>query len=262
MRIGITANPHIPSALDSAKHVVARLEPAQEVVLESDLARVFGRNGMPLAHMKAEVVLAIGGDGTLSDSKVLGINSGSLGFLAEVYAEEVDEYLDRIVRGDYKVEERMRLKVTVDGERMFDCTNEAVVHTAHVAKIRHFEIRLGDDLVERVRADGVIVATPTGSTSYSMSAGGPIVDPHLDAIIVTAIAPFKPASRPHVFPASGQVHVRLGKPKECLLVMDGQHESTLKGTEDVVLTASERRAKFIRFRDDFYRRIEEKLSRQ
>ena len=218
--------------------------------------------------MKADVVLAIGGDGTilralqLSDAKVLGINSGSLGFLAEVYAEEVDEYLDRIARGDYKVEERMRLKVTVDGERMFDCTNEAVVHTAQVAKIRHFEIRLGEEMVERVRADGVIVATPTGSTSYSMSAGGPIVDPHVEAIIVTAIAPFKPASRPHVFPAAGQVHVRLGKAKECLLVMDGQHESTLKGTEDVVLTASERRAKFIRFRDDFYRRIEEKLSRQ
>src|SRR5256712_4391205 len=158
---------------------------------------------MPLAHMKADVVLAIGGDGTilralqLSDAKVLGINSGSLGFLAEVYAEEIDEYLDRIVRGDYKVEERMRLKVTVDGERMFDCTNEAVVHTAHVAKIRHFDIRLGDEMVERVRADGMIVATPTGSTSYSMSAGGPIVDPHVDAIIVTAIAPFKPASRPH-----------------------------------------------------------------
>jgi len=150
----------------------------------------------------------------------------------------------------------------VDGERMFDCTNEAVVHTAQVAKIRHFEIRLGDELVERVRADGVIVATPTGSTSYSMSAGGPIVDPQVEAIIVTAIAPFKPASRPHVFPASGSVHIRLRKPKECLLVMDGQHESTMKGTEDVVLTGSERRAKFIRFRDDFYRRIEEKLSRQ
>ena len=268
MKFGITANPHIPSAMECATRVLAKLESHQEVLLESDLARALGRKGIPLAHMKADVMLAIGGDGTilralqLSESRVLGINSGSLGFLAEVYAEEVDEYLDRIARGNYKVEERMRLKVTVDGERMFDCTNEAVVHTAQVAKIRHFEIRLDDELVERVRADGVIVATPTGSTSYSMSAGGPIVDPQVEAIIVTAIAPFKPASRPHVFPAAGQVHVRLGKPKECLLVMDGQHESTLKGTEDVVLTASERRAKFIRFRDDFYRRIEEKLSRQ
>jgi len=268
MRFGVTANPRIPSAMESAKHVLVRLEPAHEVLLESDLARALGRKGLPLAHMKADVILAIGGDGTilralqLSDAKVLGINSGSLGFLAEVNADEADAYLERTIRGDYKVQERMRLKVVVDGERMFDCTNEAVVHTAHIAKIRHFEIQLDEQVVERVRADGVIVATPTGSTSYSMSAGGPIVDPHVDAIIVTAIAPFKPASRPHVFPARGQIHVRLLKPKECLLVMDGQHESSLKGTEDVVFTASERRAKFIRFGDDFYRRIEEKLTGQ
>ena len=268
MRFGITANPHIPSALQAATRIVKSLEPIHEVLLESDLATALGRKGLPLAHMNAEVLLAIGGDGTilralqLGDAKVLGINSGSLGFLAEVYAEEADAYLERVARGDYKVEERMRLKVTVDGQRMFDCTNEVVVHTAHIAKIRHFEIRLDDEVVERVRADGVIVATPTGSTSYSMSAGGPIVDPRVEGIIATAIAPFKPASRPHVFPANGKVHVRLLKPRECLLVMDGQHESSLKGTEDVVLTGSERRAKFIRFRDDFYRRIEEKLSGQ
>jgi len=268
MKFGITANPHIPSALEAAKQVLAGLEPTHEVFLESDLAQSLNRKGMPLAHMRVDVVLAIGGDGTilralqLSDTKVLGINSGSLGFLAEVSANEADAYLDQIARGEYRVEERMRLKVTVDGERMFDCTNEAVVHTAQIAKIRHFEIRIDDEIVERVRADGMIVATPTGSTSYSMSAGGPIVDPRVDAIIATAIAAFKPASRPHVFPATAAVHVRLVKPKECLLVMDGQHESTLKGTEDVALTGSERRAKLVRFRDDFYRRIEEKLSHQ
>lgn len=268
MKFGVTANPHIPGALECAKNVLGRLDGKQEVMLESDLARVLGRKGMPLAHMNAEIMLAIGGDGTilralqLSDAKVLGINSGSLGFLAEVNAEDVDSSLERIARKDYRIEERMRLKVTVDDERLFDCTNEAVVHTAQIAKIRHFEIRLDDQLVERIRADGIIVATPTGSTSYSMSAGGPIVDPNIDAIIVTAIAPFKPASRPHVFPANGHIQVRLLKPKECLLVMDGQHESTLKGSENIVLTASDRRAKFIRFGDDFYRRVEEKLSRQ
>ena len=268
MKFGITANPHISTAFEAAKKILARLEPSHEVHLEADLARSLERPGLPLAHMKVDVVLAIGGDGTilralqLSDAKVLGINLGSLGFLAEVYAEEVDAYLERVARGDYRVEERMRLQVTVDGRRMFDCTNEAVVHTAQIAKIRHFEIDLDETLVERVRADGIIVATPTGSTSYSMSAGGPIVDPRLDAIIVTSIAPFKPASRPHVFPATARVHVKLLKPRECLLVMDGQHESGLKGTEEVMFTASERRAKFIRFRDDFYRRIEEKLSRQ
>src|SRR2546421_10590971 len=104
MRIGITANPHTPSALDSAKHVVARLEPAQEVVLESDLARVFGRNGMPLAHMKAEVVLAIGGGGTSppalhrSASGGLGVNSGALGVLPRGYPGEGDEDIYRGLR--------------------------------------------------------------------------------------------------------------------------------------------------------------------
>lgn len=268
MRFGVTANPNIPSALECAKHLLATLEGPHDVLLEADLARALGRKGMPLAHMKADVVLALGGDGTvlralqLSEAKVLGINTGSLGFLAEVNAEDANDSLDRVVRGDYRVEQRMRLKVTVDGARLFDCTNEAVVHTAQIAKIRYFEIRLGDDVVERVRADGVIAATPTGSTSYSMSAGGPIVDPRVEGIIVTAIAPFRPAFRPHVFPSDGPIRIRLVKPKECLLVMDGQHESSLKGSEDIVLSASERRAQFIRFGSDFYRRIEEKLSRQ
>lgn len=218
--------------------------------------------------MKPDVILAVGGDGTilralqLADAEILGINSGSLGFLAEVYAQEIETYLARVVKKDYQVEERLRLKVTMDGERLFDCLNEAVVHTANVAKIRHFEVHLDNALVTRVRADGIILATPTGSTSYSMSVGGPIVDPQVPGIIFGAIAPFKPSCRPHVFPASAHVRVTLVKPKECLLVMDGQRETHLKGTEEIAVTASERPARFIRFRDDFYRRFEEKISRQ
>ena len=268
MKFGVTANPHIPDSLDATRRILEFLEPAHEVVLETEIAKDLGRTGVPLAHMKPDVLLAVGGDGTilralqLADAQILGINSGSLGFLAEVYAQEVETFLDRIVKKEYKVEERLRLKVTVDGRRMFDCLNEAVVHTANVAKIRHFEVRLDGALVTRVRADAVILATPTGSTSYSMSVGGPIVDPRVPGIVLTAIAPFKPSCRPHVFPASETVRVGLVKPKECLLVMDGQHETHLKGTEEVAVTASERPARFIRFRDDFYRRFEEKISRQ
>ncbi len=268
MKFGVTANPRIPDSLDATRRILQFLEPKHEVLLETEIAKDVGRTGVPLAHMKPDVILAIGGDGTilralqLADAEVLGINSGSLGFLAEVYANEVESFLGRIVGKDYKVEPRQRLKVTVDGQRLFDCLNEAVVHTAHVAKIRHFEVHLDDALVTRVRADAMILATPTGSTSYSMSVGGPIVDPRVDAIILTAIAPFKPSCRPHVFPASSRISVKLVKPRECLLVMDGQHEMPLKGTEDVVVTRSEKPARFIRFRDDFYKRFEEKISRQ
>lgn len=268
MKFAITSNPHVPSAREAAKRILGILEGSHEVVLETDLAQALGRKGTPLPHVQADVVLAVGGDGTilralqLTDEKVFGVNSGSLGFLAEAYADEFEGYLERLVKGDYRVEERLRLRVTVDGKRQFDCANEAVLHTAHVAKIRHFEVQVDGVVAQRVRADGIIVATPTGSTSYSMSAGGPIVDPRVDGLIVTAIAPFKPAMRPFVFPAASQVRVSLVKPRECLLVMDGQHEVVLRGSEEVLLTGSERRARFIRFRDDFYRRIEEKLSRQ
>jgi len=267
MKFGMTANPHISTALDAATAILKKLEPDHEVVLEADLAQSLARRGLPLAHMKVDAVLAIGGDGTilralqLSTAPVLGINSGSLGFLAEVDAAEFDAYFAKLLRGEHRIEERLRLKVEMNGQRLFDCTNEAVIHTAHIAKMRHFEVSVDGAIVQRVRADGIIVATPTGSTSYSMSAGGPIVDPRLDAILVTAIAPFKPSMRPYAFPASSRIHVRLVKPRECLLVLDGQHEVVLKGTEDVSLTGSERRARFVRFRDDFYRRIEEKLGR-
>ena len=268
MKFGITANPHLPDSHEATKRILARLEPDHEVLLETEIAKDLGRKGVPLAHMKPDIILAVGGDGTIlralqmTDAEILGINSGSLGFLAEVYAKELDAYLDRVLRHDYRVEERLRLKVLVDGARMFDCTNEVVIHTAQVAKIRHFEVSLDGALVNRVRADALVLATPTGSTSYSMSAGGPIVDPRVDAMVLTAIAPFKPSARPHVFPAASQVRVSLVKPKECLLVMDGQQETHLKGTEEVVVTRSERPARFIRFRDDFYTRFEEKISRQ
>jgi len=155
----------------------------------------------------------------------------------------------------------MRVKTHVDGRRHPDSLNEAVIHTAHVAKIRSFEVLVDGQTAERFRADGVIVATPTGSTSYAMSTGGPLVDPRMDAIIVTAIAPFKPSFHPFVFPPASEVRVRVTKPKECTLVLDGQREVPLKGSEELAFTKSERPARFVRFRYDFYRRVSEKLAR-
>lgn len=268
MKFGITANPNIPGALAAAESVLGQLGPKHDVILEADLARSLKRRGLPLAHMKIDVLLAIGGDGTilralqLSDAPLLGINSGSLGFLTEIDVDDLPRHVPRLLAGEYRLEARLRLKVTLDGQRLFDCTNEAVVHTAHVAKMRSFDIEVDGTSIQKVQADGIIVATPTGSTSYSMSAGGPIVDPRLNAILVTAIAPFKPSMRPYVVPATSRVSVRLAKPRECLLVLDGQHEVVLKGNEDVTITGSDRPARFVRFRDDFYRRIEEKISRR
>ena len=265
MRFGITANPNIPHARKGVEGILAQIGTKHKTVLESDIAVALGKKGTSLEKMDVDVVLAVGGDGTVlralqrTAAKVLGINSGSLGFLTEVTAEEFPNALSRLAARDYVVEERTKLKVTVDGERLHDCANEVVLHTAHVAKIRDFEVWLNGTLVQKVRADGIIVATPTGSTSYNLSVGGPIVDPRVEAFVISAIAPFKPAARATVVPTSAQIRVKLSKPKECLLVLDGQHEVEVKGSEDIRFAGSESRAKLVKFGEDFYRRIEEKL---
>lgn len=267
MRVGITANPNIPHVRDALDDIVSLLERGHEVLLESDAARALGRPGADLDAMKVDVVLAIGGDGTVlralqrTSTQVLGINSGSLGFLTEVTAAELPDAIQRLERGAYEIEERARLQVTVDGRRLYDCTNEAVIHTAHVAKIRDFEVWLNGTRIQRLRADGMIVATPTGSTSYNLSVGGPIIDPRVEALVISAIAPFKPAARATVVPLSATIRVKLARPKECLLVLDGQHEVAIGGEEEMLFTGSPRRARLVKFRDDFYDRIEEKIVR-
>ncbi len=265
MRFGLTANPHIPHARMAVEAIMNQLEGKHKVVLESEIAIALGRRGKDLGAMDVDLVLAVGGDGTVlralqrTTAKVLGINSGSLGFLTEITADEFPDTLPRLEKKDFTIEERVKVAVRVNGKRMYDCTNEAVIHTAHVAKIRDFEVWLNGTLAQRVRADGIILATPTGSTSYNLSVGGPIVDPRVDALVISAIAPFKVATRPIVVPTSAQIRVKLTKPKECLLVLDGQHEVALAGTEDVRFTGSKARAKLVKFRDDFYERIEQKL---
>ncbi len=265
MKFGVTANPSIPHARKAAEVLVPLLEKKHTVECETELAGLLKRKGKALEAMHADVVLAIGGDGTVlralqrTTAKVLGINSGSLGFLTEVTAEEFPSALRRLEKNEFTIEERGKVKVTVDGKRLQDCANEAVLHTANVAKIRDFEVWLNGTLLQNVRADGIIVATPTGSTSYNLSVGGPIVDPRVEALVVSAIAPFKPSARATVVPATVEIRVKVAKPKECLLVFDGQHEVALAGTEDVRFTGSERKARLIKFGDDFYRRIEEKL---
>lgn len=266
MKVGITANPNIPGTPDVVRRI-AKLAQGHEVSLEKEIAASLGTKGTSLASVDPDLVLAVGGDGTilrafqLTDALLLGINSGSFGFLAEIVADEIDTYVPRALRGDFRLEERLRIRTEVDGKRLPDSLNEAVIHTAQVAKIRSFEVLVDGQTAERFRGDGVIVATPTGSTSYAMSTGGPLVDPRVDALIVTAIAPFKPSFHPFVFPASGRVEVRIARPKECTLVLDGQTELALKGTERLAFTKSDRPARFVRFRQDFYRRVAEKLAR-
>lgn len=229
------------------------------------MAEAMGLEGVPLAEINADVIVTVGGDGTIlrtlqgTDKPVLGVNAGVLGFLTEVQPGDVKPAITRLLKGDYKIDERLKLKTVMDGKRLEDATNEAVLHTAHIAKMRHFEISIDGARATEIRADGLIVATPTGSTSYAMSVGSSIIDPRVDALVIAPIAPFRLAARPLVAPADSKIGVSIKEPKECIMVIDGQTEFTTKGTERYIFTGSEKKARFISFRDDFYTTLEQKL---
>ena len=236
-----------------------------DYVVESRTADALGLKGEPLVKMKVDVLITVGGDGTIlrtlqaSDAPVMGVNAGILGFLTEIQADEVGPAVKRLLAGKYHIDERLKLKTTMDGKRLEDATNEAVVHTAQIAKMRHFAISIDGTPATETRADGLILATPTGSTSYAMSVGSSIIDPHVDAFVIAPIAPFRLAARPLVVAARSKITVTITEPRECTMVIDGQCEYKMGGDERLVFTASEKKAKFVSFKDDFYRNLEEKL---
>jgi NAD+ kinase len=264
MRFGIVGTPELARFKPAAEKVLEALK-GQEFVVEQHAAEALGMEGMPLADMDVDIVLSVGGDGTMlrtlksTDRPVLGVNAGVLGFLTEVKPDSVGPAIDKLVKGDYRIDERVRLKTVMDGRRLQDAINEAVIHTAHIAKMRHFSISVDGQPATELRADGVIVATPTGSTCYAMSVGSSIIDPRVEALVIAPIAPFRLAARPFVVPASSRIDIAIEEPKECTMVIDGQEELEMKGDERLQFTASEKKARFVSFEDDFYRDLEEKL---
>lgn len=264
MRLGITANAEIPEAIKMSRMVMSELD-GHDMVLESGIARIFGRSGMPIEDMDVDVLITVGGDGTIlrslqrTDAPILGINAGALGFLTEVTEPYLHTGIERLLSGDYFVEERIKVATKVSEERLYDATNESVIHTAHVAKIRHFQVYVDDQMAMDVRADGIIVSTPTGSTCYAMSVGGPVIDPRMNAYVIAPMAPFKFATRPLVVPSTSKIRLEICRPKPCLCVIDGQHEHALEGFEMTEFFQAERKSRYIRFERDFYDRLRAKL---
>jgi NAD+ kinase len=150
----------------------------------------------------------------------------------------------------------------LNGKRLQDATNEIVLITARPAKILTFRIAVDESEIEDMRADGIVVATPTGSTAYAMSAGGPIVDPRVDASIIVPIAPFKLSARPWIVPGNSSIKVEMTIPeKEAALVIDGQHSYNMVENDLVTVTRAENPARFVSSSiNGFYEKVQSKLS--
>jgi NAD+ kinase len=211
-----------------------------------------------------DLVVVLGGDGTLlsvadcigaagTGIPMLGVNFGSLGFLTEVTLPELYPSLEAALNGHARIEERMMLHSTTirQGESFADhiALNDVVVTKGARSRMIDLSVTVGDEFVTRVKADGLIVATPTGSTAYNLSAGGPIVQPTLDALLLTPIAPHTLTHRPIVIPMSSTVRVQpnIGDVREELFVtFDGQAGFQLQAGDEIRICRAERTLRLIR----------------
>jgi NAD+ kinase len=270
MKWGLIYNYNIKKAYSLANEIFDFLKDKGELFVEKSFAKDRGINGYTLEEINkdADIVITIGGDGTILralekiDKPIFAINSGGMGFLTEIESKYAISGLEKLIQGNYNVEERAKLKVFVDGKRLSDAANEVTVQTPRIAKIIYLKIFVDNELVETFGADGVIVSTPTGSTSYALSAGGPILDPTVEAMVIAPLAPFKLSARPWVVPLKKNVGIKLlAKSKESKIVIDGETSQSVSPDSDIVITGSEKKARYIRFGESFYQMVRLKLVR-
>lgn len=268
MRIGFLSKPECPRCIELIKSLTNYLKSnGHDYVIEQGTAKEMKVEGERLERIEADLIITVGGDGSalwaLQKTRlpILPINVGSLAFLSEVEPENAIVTINRLFRGEYKIEERARIKTTVNSRRLPDSLNEAVLKTMVMSKIRWFGVYLDNDFIHNIRADGIIIATPTGSTSYSLSVGGPILDPKVKAFIISYMAPFSLSARSMVVPSQSTIRaVALDKGKSIMLTLDGQEGVEVGFHDEISFTESEYPAKFIRFNSDFYRNTREKMS--
>ncbi|MBR3459488.1 MAG: NAD(+)/NADH kinase [Clostridia bacterium] len=212
-------------------------------------------------------VVVIGGDGTVlravsaaspRDIPVLGVNLGRVGFFSEISVDEFERAVALLQSGQFHIERSAMLNCTVNGENMGNCLNDFAIHRQELASITHIELVIDGDSVGDVMADGLIVATPSGSTAYTMSAGGPVVAPKLECILVTPVCPHSLTVRPIVAAVDSEITVKLKC--VCRLSLDGQNVKILYPDDEVGFRNSKRTAAFIRFGNrNVFKLIREKL---
>jgi NAD+ kinase len=220
------------------------------------------------------MVITLGGDGTIVRTArttagcalpILGVNLGRLGFLAEVQPADLSAKLVSLMDGQYWLEQRMMLHAELEREERvihsFDAVNDVVVSRGCMARVVRVDTYVDGQHLTQYVADGVIVATPTGSTAYSLAAGGPILDPRLCDLLLVPIAPHVTLATAVVLPAAASVRLELSAEYEASCTVDGQVDVSLQDGDAVTVSASRHVCQFVRLskRDEFYRTLLEKL---
>ena len=276
--IGILTKPKFPEVRPTLQGVVAWMrERSITVLLDTTSAALLSEpGGIQKTHLasQADVLLVLGGDGTILSAArlaadrsipILGVNMGGLGFLTEVRLDNLYASLDRVFTNDFALDERLMLQTHVHrhGETVARgiVLNDVVISKGTLARMIELKIDIQGQFVTNLRADGLIVATPTGSTAYSLSAGGPIINPAVQALILTPISPHTLTHRPLIVPGNVAIEVTLtSKDDGAMATLDGQVGIAMTQGDTAVIQTSDHRTKLIRFPEShYYEVLREKL---
>lgn len=279
MRFGIISNQDKDPQYAFARYAASKIkEMGSQAVIDdyyanSDLAR--DPNTEVATYDDCDLIFCLGGDGTflsavhdhfLKDVPMIGVNLGSIGFLAEIQPEEFDEYLTRILNNEYRIEKRLQLEASVireDGSVKGTgiCLNDAVVARGQNLHVFTLDLFIDKDYVERLSGDGVIISTPTGSTAYSLAAGGPIIKPDMHAVLVTPICPHTLHSRCYVVNEDSRIEIHLKNFTEPpILCFDGRNEIALDSMDRIIITKSRHPMKVVRVgHSNYYQTIRKKI---
>ena len=263
--IELKENPKLEDIIEDTKQTYPEIA---DMLDDIDFNIDYEKLSSELFDFECDMATILGGDGTLLRAQsrlkpeipIFGINMGTVGFLTEIEVKDTFTTLKEILKGNYYKEKRTRLVVSHDNHD-FTAMNEVVVMTNKPAKMLHFEIRVDGGVIEEVRADGLIISTPSGSTAYSMSAGGPIVDPKVAGFVIIPICPYKLGVRPFVVSDNSEITVKLlKKGKSAVFVMDGQITEEADYEEEIKFKKSPKSAYFIRTSSKyFYEKVKDKL---
>jgi len=222
----------------------------------------------PLKAMKTDFVVTIGGDGTIlrtcitvpkPEPPILAINMGVRGFLTEIEPKDAYSALNKCLKGDFMIEKCCKLAVSAGEGNIPDGLNDVVVSAGEPSKLLYTQIFRNEEPILKCQADGLIMSTQTGSTGYSLSAGGPVLDLDVDAFVLTPICSLT-VFRSIVFPADAKITIKAIRPREMVVLVDGQYRQEVTSENAcLTVTRSKNVSSFIRFKEDFYNRLRNRL---
>lgn len=262
--VGIFANPCKDAHLKGTRLVAQRLR-ANGIFVSFDGGALPDGEKDIIDYLNIDCLFVLGGDGTLLKAalnssmygvRILGINLGRLGFLTEVELSDIDEAIRRIIADECYVEERIMLHGSVynGDEKRFEveALNDVAVLKKDMSRMINLELSIGGALADRVACDGMLVSTPTGSTGYSLSAGGPILSPKLDCLLATPICPHSLHSRTLVVSEDDEIIIRPTAPGGIVLTTDGVQQREIDNGEMVRIKRSRHLARFVRFHENYF----------